>query len=128
MQYRIESEHRRTQQSKTKHIYKEAKKKRQNIWKTSHDSFLPAYVAAIIRFDTQRALPRELAQTIPAQLVAFVRRRGEAHSADMVRPRVRGDGVRARLPDARREVEPRARIRCAVPVQDELGGANELAS
>ena len=71
-------------------------------------------------------LPTDLAQLVPLEVVHLVRGRGEPHRADVVRARVGRDRVRARLPDARREVEPRVCARGAVPVHEELRGARAL--
>lgn len=81
---------------------------------------LPADVAAVVRLDAQDGVVANLANAVSPQLVSLVRRRCEAHGADMVWPRVRSDGVRAGLPDAGCEVETRLLVRDAVPVQDEL--------
>ena len=87
---------------------------------------LPAHVTRVVRLDLHRALAALLADPIPPQLVAFVRLGREPHRADVVRPRIRGDRVCARLPDARREVEPRLCVWDPVPVEYELDGRRTI--
>ena len=81
---------------------------------------LPPDLAALVPLDAQTALALYFLEAPALELVALIRRRGEAHRADVVRARVGLDGVCATLPDARREVEARDGVRRAVPVQDEL--------
>lgn len=94
-------------------------------WVESEDgsgggNVLPADVATVVRLDAQHGVVANLANAVSSQLVSLVRRRCEAHGANVVWSRVRSDGVRAGLPDAGCEVETRHLVWDPVPVQDEL--------
>lgn len=86
--------------------------------KPSNANHLPPDLAAVVQFHLDSPCSALLDQPPALEIVALVAGRGEAHSLDMMRTRVGGDGVRAALPDASREVEARLRVGRAVPVQD----------
>jgi hypothetical protein len=52
--------------------------------------------------------------------VHLVRRRRKPHCLHMVRTTIRSTCVCSRLPDARRQVHPGSRMRCTVPVHEQL--------
>ena len=81
---------------------------------------LPPDLAALVPLDAQATLALDLLEAPALEVVELVRGGGEAHRADVVRARVRLRRVRAALPDARREIHARDRVRHAVPVEDEL--------
>ena len=80
------------------------------------DVWSPAGVAPIVRFDAQRSGTAPLHEAIAREVVLRVRRRCEAHRANVVWTRHGADRVRARLPDARREIQTRFRVRYTVPI------------
>ena len=102
------------------YIYVGIQIKNQRIYDESSHAHLPPNLAPLVPLDAQPALAPDLLEPPALELVALVRGRGEAHRADVVRARVRLDRVRAALPDARREIHARDRVRHAVPVEDEL--------
>ena len=90
------------------------------LWQEDGNHVLPTHIARIIRLNPQLPLAANLAKTVSAKLVAFVRLRGEPHRADVVWARVGGDSMRAGLPDAGGEVETRLWVGDAIPVHDKL--------
>lgn len=76
----------------------------------------------------QRSLASELAQTMSFKLVALIRCRSKTHRNKVVRARMCGERVCARFPYTCSEIETCFRVRCSIPIHDELEIKNAIIS